>query len=671
MRRFGRRTISIIMSVITVLSCFAGLTFSVWAQTSGDYEYEVLDDGTVSITKHNGFDEEVAIPSEIDGKRVTKIGEFAFKDINNNYLTSVEIPECITEIDCGAFRDCYNLVNVNIPNSIKSIGDMAFRDCRSLQHVIIPEGVLVLGEESFKGCTGFTSVTIPRSVTEIGDEAFGYFYYDGDKLIDGYTIYGYSGTAAEEYARENGFMFAQADNSAEVKQTMSVGDTVTFGSYPQTDVTSELGSQLTAAAPSTDEWTSYDYYYDGEKSDYMKYYDLSYNGSRYRGVYFTKYRPYCWNTTESVYQSFNPYMSYFDKDYKTNKVYWFRYDPLTWRILDPSTGYVICENIIDSQAFNDERYEHGKAYNDETYTHYANNWEYSTIRSWLNETFFFTAFSSNEKNQILCTKLTTPAYSTSFDVGETDDYVFLPSYQDMNNYMYGFSTDHLFYDMNRRAHSSDYAGLQGVLVCTEYKDKDDKYTSPYRLRSAGNESGAVAGVEDYGLNSYSNYTTDFVGFGIRPALCLNPSSTIGGNDDTHAEKNLTFADSDTDGIIDEAGGNVYIYPNNINGITVGEFKSLFKNEIKVNFGDGQKVFNGMTFTFGNRDYSIIIKGDTQADGKINVTDARIILRIAARLETPDEITKYAADIDFDGKVTSAEARSVLRFAAKLQNKIYE
>ena len=67
----------------------------------------------------------------------------------------------------------------------------------------------------------------------------------------------------------------------------------------------------------------------------------------------------------------------------------------------------------------------------------------------------------------------------------------------------------------------------------------------------------------------------------------------------------------------------------------------------------------------------IIKGDTQADGKITAKDARTMLRIAARLEQPDEITKEAADIDSDSKVTSKEARSVLRFAARLQSKIYE
>lgn len=52
--------------------------------TSGDYQYEVLDDGTISITDYLGASTTVDIPSKIDGKTVTKIGWGAFY---NNKLT--------------------------------------------------------------------------------------------------------------------------------------------------------------------------------------------------------------------------------------------------------------------------------------------------------------------------------------------------------------------------------------------------------------------------------------------------------------------------------------------------------------------------------------------------------------------------------------------------------
>ncbi len=129
MRTLVRRMISIIMSVITVLSCFAGLTFSVGAETSGDYEYEVLDDGTVSITKYNGDDTIVSIPSKIDGKNVTEIGDKAFSSWWAQNIKEITIPNSVTTICDYAFDDCTGLTSIIIPDSVTTIGNYAFQEC--------------------------------------------------------------------------------------------------------------------------------------------------------------------------------------------------------------------------------------------------------------------------------------------------------------------------------------------------------------------------------------------------------------------------------------------------------------------------------------------------------------------------------------------------------------
>ncbi len=105
-----------------------------------DYEYSVLDDGTVEITKYTGSESKVAVPDEIDSKSVTKIG-------------------------CGAFSRCAKL----------------------------------------------ESITIPDSVSKIDNKAFGYYYDNGYTKISNLKIYCYSGTAGEQYAKDNGFDFEWLD----------------------------------------------------------------------------------------------------------------------------------------------------------------------------------------------------------------------------------------------------------------------------------------------------------------------------------------------------------------------------------------------------------------------------------------------------------------------------
>ena len=77
--------------------------------------------------------------------------------------------------------------------------------------------VTSIGWYAFSDCTSLTSVTIPDNVTKIGEYAFGYIDDENNmNKIEGFTIYGYTGTAAETYANENGFTFINLDGVANV-----------------------------------------------------------------------------------------------------------------------------------------------------------------------------------------------------------------------------------------------------------------------------------------------------------------------------------------------------------------------------------------------------------------------------------------------------------------------
>ena len=102
---------------------------------------------------------------------VTNIGDSAF--VRCSSLTSINIPNSVTNIGDRAFAGCSSLTSINIPNSVTNIEDYAFLGCESLTSIYIPNSVTNIGSGAFSGCGSLTSINIPDSVTNIGDDAFG------------------------------------------------------------------------------------------------------------------------------------------------------------------------------------------------------------------------------------------------------------------------------------------------------------------------------------------------------------------------------------------------------------------------------------------------------------------------------------------------------------------
>ena len=72
--------------------------------------------------------------------------------INNELLTELIIPDSVTSIRAGAFKNCSSLTSVTIPDGVTSIGEYAFSCCSGLTSVTIPDSVTSIGEYAFSGC---------------------------------------------------------------------------------------------------------------------------------------------------------------------------------------------------------------------------------------------------------------------------------------------------------------------------------------------------------------------------------------------------------------------------------------------------------------------------------------------------------------------------------------
>ena len=212
--------------------------------------------------------DELVIPAEISGHTITRvedyfgsesnrvpskvvlpdtieeIGAFAFDSVG---LKDINIPDSVKSIDSTAFYKNDDLTNIRIsssqpyftaedgiiynkdktelicgpgaveariPGSVKKIEEQAFLWNKKLHTVEIADGVETIGEQAFFGCNNLIAATVPASVTSIGYRAF----YGGY----GFTIYGYTGSAAEAYAEENNITFVALDNSKPALKKLSI-----------------------------------------------------------------------------------------------------------------------------------------------------------------------------------------------------------------------------------------------------------------------------------------------------------------------------------------------------------------------------------------------------------------------------------------------------------------
>ncbi len=169
-----KRLLSILLAAALLIGLVPTLLLPAAAAdyTSGDFTYKLNDDGSAIITRYSGSAAALTIPSSLDGHTVKQIGSYAFG--KNTTLTSVSIPETVTELEYSAFMDCTSLTAVTIPSGLTkagSLGSGAFSGCSALTTVQFGSGLTSIPEALFES-TGLKTITLPESVTSIGMWAF-------------------------------------------------------------------------------------------------------------------------------------------------------------------------------------------------------------------------------------------------------------------------------------------------------------------------------------------------------------------------------------------------------------------------------------------------------------------------------------------------------------------
>lgn len=316
------------------------------------------------------------------------------------------------------------------------------------------------------------------------------------------------------------------------------GDYIYFGYWPQTcekdeTVIAKL-NEMAGTPPFPRDGKGNPYNWEShEGATYMWQKIVIYNGAKYLGVQMNEYRA---SGIDALYDEIT------DNGYYKLNVYWFKYEPIKWRILTTGekSAYIMSDIALDSFSIQPDRKSENRdglfaEYNNSTGVPdgtYANNWEYCFLRGWLNETFYNEVFNKLQKEIIQTTHLDNTARSSNpneypkyYGYGEkagknkfadqckdTDDKIFLLSLRDITTTAYGFNKDVKAEDPARNLQASDFAKLHGAPMNTN----DKKYVTWYtRSPSPAN-----------GNQGYATFVLDRHAKGVIDSIELVPDGGV-------------------------------------------------------------------------------------------------------------------------------------------------
>lgn len=205
------------------------------------------------------------------------------------------------------------------------------------------------------------------------------------------------------------------------------GDYITYGSYPQTEITgADLTDDIINAAYDENgnaEVNGKRYHRTSEEEIFDRIYSrpTAMNGNRtWKEVYLGKPRI-----------TLGSGLTYTAGDLiEEPELYYFLWEPLEWLVLETKDGnaFLLSRYVLDAGAY-DENFDYPAYFKGNGSYEYEVTWEKSTLRAWLNDYFYNTAFTSSEQRDILSSKVKNLKENPSEQSPEPDttDKVFLLS----------------------------------------------------------------------------------------------------------------------------------------------------------------------------------------------------------------------------------------------------
>lgn len=386
--------------------------------------------------------------------------------LNGSEVTNLQIPDGVTAISDYAFEYGKSITSVTIPSSVTTIGDYAFYLCDGIRTVNLPAGGLTrIGASAFDSCSGLTSIAIPNSVSYIGTFAFAW------APIESANIY-------------QGVIEGHAFEGCGCISNVTIGSGVTY--IGDNAFNRCAGLRTVQYGGSRAQWRALEI---GANNEALTGASVTCSGSGSAstdGVDRTKI--HVGGTVK--------YGSYEQDNNTSNGA-----ETIEWTVLDiqGDKALVISKNVLDFQRY------------------YPNlqttvTWANSSIRTWLNDSFYNAAFSDGQKSGIYTTSVSGESNTVFGTSGgsATSDKIFLLSASEAASY--------LNTDGKRMANCTEYALSRNGDSALRNTTTQSSY---WWLRTPGIYTYDAMYVHYTGSLRYDGMAVANVIGGVRPAMWVN------------------------------------------------------------------------------------------------------------------------------------------------------
>ncbi|MBR5427243.1 MAG: leucine-rich repeat protein [Clostridia bacterium] len=582
---------------------------------------------------------------------ITEIGSETFRNCKS--LTALKLPSAITEIPYNLFANCASLESMEIPNGVTVINSGAFANCEKMTTVSIPDGVTTIDNGwsengTFAGCRSLNELRIPASLTEVSPMAF----------CGGVKKFTVSPQNTAFIAGEDGVLFTKDGKrlvaypcANERKEYKIPAAEITYGAFK--------GSMYL------------------EKLDLSAYAEDTINDGTFSGITSLKEVNIPKSVTVLGYGAFkgctNLSSVVFDGAPVSLGAFAFSDCPNLKEMRIPASVTKIDDAFVSSGIEKLIVDENNKVYasdSDGCLTNkagtelllYPSGKKAPIYRMPENyKTLNARAFYSN----FYLTNLDLSAAMEEFDgwtLWQTDIKALgIPkSVKSMENPGLVSELSDIYYGGSEKDWNDNFGKLldwSNANIHFNAKMPDPPVDTSTEPSTSANPTETVPSTTEKLPES-------------EPSTSVKPTETAPTEtEQTTAIPNVMPVSSDTEkAIVSEDTRTVKA----VVGQTAEELKTLLGGDVSIVDKDGnalaadKKIGTGAVIrTPDGKEYTVVVPGDTDGDGKVAAGDARKALRASAKLESLDGAFGSAADVSGDGKLKAADARTILRAAAKI------